>query len=144
MKKILLIDDSPIQLRLMRELLKSDYTVMLSTSGPDAMELLKRQLPDLIFLDYDMPDVDGKMTIKMLRENEATKNTPVVFLTGMGDKENMQSVLEYRPSGYLLKPASKKRIFETIHQILKDDIVMNSSDEAEPAEETDSVSETEE
>lgn len=117
-KSILLIDDSAIQLRFMREMLKEQYEVGMAMSGTEAAELIKKKKPDLVFLDYDMPVIDGKMTLKMLRGMEEGKDIPVVFLTGVNDKEHIEAVLELNPAGYILKPASKDRIFATIRKIL--------------------------
>ena len=63
-----------------------------------------------------MPEQDGKETLHKIREIEKAKDVPVIFLTGMGDKEHIESVLELKPGGYLLKPASKELIFEMMEK----------------------------
>lgn len=118
MKKILLIDDSIIQIRLMEGLLKNKYEVIASTSGMKGVDLAKANLPDLIFLDYDMPIIDGRSTLRLLKENNDTMNIPVIFLTGVNDKEHIQQVLKLHPAGYLLKPAKPERLYESIRNIL--------------------------
>lgn len=118
-KCILLVDDSPMQLRVLNELLKKNYDVMMATSGPKALTLLGQRLPDLIFLDYDMPECDGRMTLQMIREIEEAKEIPVVFLTGINDGKHIRAVLDLHPDGYLLKPANSKMLNEALNKYLK-------------------------
>ncbi len=117
-KLILLVDDNAVQLRVLREILKEQYDVQMATSGMKALMMIAKRLPDLIILDYDMPVCDGKMTLEMIRDVEEAKDIPVVFLTGIHDKEHIQAVLDLHPAGYLLKPAKKETLFETIEKIL--------------------------
>ena len=116
-KTILLIDDSPVQLRQVREILKEKYRVIMASSGLQAMNMLIKETPDLIFLDYDMPVVDGRVTLEKIRANERSKNIPVVFLTAINSKEKILAVAPLNPSDYLLKPVNAKRILETAQRI---------------------------
>lgn len=117
-KHVLLVDDSPIQLRTLREILKDKYEVSVATSGGAAMVIVGKKVPDLIVLDYEMPVCNGKMVFEILRSTEETKNIPVVFLTGLNDKEHIKDVLSLNPEGYLLKPVSQERILQTIENII--------------------------
>lgn len=117
-KHILLIDDSAIQLRALREFLKSKYKVSVATSSGEALMLMGRSMPDFIFLDYEMPICNGKITFEMLRSMETTKDIPIVFLTGINDKDHIQDVLSLKPEAYLLKPVTKDRIMTTLESIL--------------------------
>ena len=58
------------------------------------------------------------MTLQMIREVDEAKDIPVVFLTGMRDKEHIKEVLELKPAGYLLKPPNLDTIFQTIEDVL--------------------------
>lgn len=116
-KTILLIDDSPVQLRQVREILKDKYRILLATSGVQAINMLMDEKPDLIFLDYDMPVVDGKATLEKIRMNERSRNLPVVFLTAINSKEKILAVAPLNPADYLLKPVDSKRILETAKRI---------------------------
>lgn len=117
-KTILLVDDDPVQLRAVRALLQDRYKVLMSTSGTEALILLGKQVPDMIFLDYNMPVCDGRQTLKMIREFEPAKNIPVVFLTGIGDKAHIEMVLKLNPAGYLLKPVKQETLFDIIAEVL--------------------------
>ncbi len=67
-KCVLLVDDNAMQLRTLNEILKNKYDVQMATSGMKALTLIGKRLPDVIFLDYEMPMCDGKMTLQMIRE----------------------------------------------------------------------------
>lgn len=113
-QKLLFVDDDPILLRSMKRLLQGKYDVVIASSGAEGIAIIARELPDLIFLDYDMPICDGKQTLQMIRNLEGAENIPVVFLTGISDKEHIEQVLSFRPAGYLLKPADTARLLQVI------------------------------
>lgn len=117
-KSILLVDDSNIQLRTLNDLLKNKYEVRMATSGMQALTLIGKKKPDMIFLDYEMPVCDGRMTLEMIRELEEAKNIPVVFLTGVSSQEHIKAVLKLNPAGYILKPADADRIYSIIEEVL--------------------------
>ena len=117
-KTVLLIDDNAVQIRTLNVMLKEKYNVLMATSGVKALTLLEKKVPDIIFLDYEMPECDGRMTLEMIRQVENVKDIPVVFLTGLNDKEHIDSVLELNPAGYLMKPASIDSILEMIDKVL--------------------------
>lgn len=116
-KTVLLVDDNPTQLRLLKVMLKSKYEVQMATSGMKALTMIGKKIPDVILLDYEMPLCDGKMTLEMIREVDDAKNVPVVFLTGVRDKEHIEAVLKLKPAGYLLKPANADLIFDVLDKI---------------------------
>ena len=118
MKRILLIDDSMIQHRILNVMLQDKYETLTSTSGLEGIRIAKREQPDLILLDYAMPLMSGKETFKKLQEQEETKNIPVIFLTGVDERKDVEQVLKYRPQGYLLKPVEKERLLQSIEQVL--------------------------
>lgn len=111
-KRIQIIDDSMIQLRMMQGLLSRQYEVHIASSAEEGMKQMKKRKPDLIFLDYDMPVCDGRETFNRLKQDEELRDIPVVFLTGVNDKQRIQAVLAMNPAGYLLKPISKNKLLE--------------------------------
>lgn len=117
-RSVLLIDDNPTQLRAINSILCDHFEVHMATSGVRALTMILDEVPDIIFLDYEMPHYNGVQTMQMIRELPMSKKVPIVFLTGMKDKEHFESVLELRPDGYLLKPVSKKRLLEMIDTVL--------------------------
>ena len=117
-QQILLVDDNAIQLRALKGALQKYYDVAMATSGKEAVHMIEKKLPDMVFLDYEMPEWNGKMTLEQIRQIPGAEALPVVFLTGIKNKENIKAVLGLKPAGYLLKPANQDMIMDTIQKIL--------------------------
>ena len=119
-KLLLVVDDNGTALRTMKAMLQDRYEVALAVSGAQAMTSIGKKRPDLILLDYEMPVCDGRMTLEMIRADEDMKDIPVIFLTAVNDRENIEAVLKLKPAGYFLKPAEKNRLLSEIDKILSD------------------------
>ena len=117
-KRILVVDDNGTTLRTMKAMLEDKYEVAVAISGAQAMTSIGKKRPDLILLDYEMPVCDGKMTLEMIRADEEMKDIPVVFLTAVNDRANIEAVLKLKPAGYFLKPAVKDKLIAEIEKIL--------------------------
>ena len=85
-RHIIVVDDNPVLLRNMRNMLQDKYRVTLATSAAQCMKAMGQDRPDLIILDYEMPVVDGKQTLEMIRAEDDYKEVPVIFLTGIERK----------------------------------------------------------
>ncbi|MBQ4068743.1 MAG: response regulator [Lachnospiraceae bacterium] len=118
-KNILIIDDSALMLRNTKSLLENKYNVSVSISGEQALKLMEKKQPDLILLDYDMPGWNGKVTFEKIREIPEYKDIPIIFLTGIADKEHITAVLHLNPAGYILKPISSEKLLSTIANVIK-------------------------
>lgn len=118
MKHVLVIDDDPIMLRLIKEELKEHYNVATAISGKIALNFLQKRRTDLILLDYEMPEENGPAVLEKIRKSEELKNIPVVFLTGISDKEKIQQVLSLKPQGYLLKPIEHDKLIQNIQRVI--------------------------
>lgn len=117
-KKLLIVDDSPMVLRNLKDILKDKYTVFFANSGEQALKFIPMREPDLILLDYEMPGMNGKETFEAMRNDEASKDIPVIFLTSMSRKDQIYEVLQYCPAGYILKPPSKEELISRIEAVL--------------------------
>ena len=109
-KTILIVDDDPSYLGLVREWLKGTYKVAMANSGLQAIKWLGKNQADLILLDHEMPVTAGPQVLEMLRSEEETKNIPVIFLTGKGDKESVMAVVALKPEGYFLKTIEREEL----------------------------------
>lgn len=118
-KNILVVDDGAITLRSVKALLDSKYSVSVATSGEMALKRMEKSLPDLVLLDYEMPGWNGKETLERIRADENMKDVPVIFLTGVADKQHIADVLQLNPIGYILKPPDKDKLLETIEIALR-------------------------
>lgn len=121
MKKILVVDDSPITLRGIKAMLDKNFKITVATSGEQAIQLMQKRRPDLILLDYEMPGIDGRETLERIRADKEICDIPVIFLTGVADKEHIAAVLRLNPAGYFLKPAERNRLIGAIEEVLYKD-----------------------
>jgi CheY-like chemotaxis protein len=116
-RHIIVVDDNPVLLRNMRNMLQDKYRVTLATSAAQCMKAMGQDRPDLIILDYEMPVVDGRQTLEMIRSEDDYKDVPVIFLTGIADKEHVDAVLDLKPAGYFVKPPMQTKIINAIENI---------------------------
>lgn len=117
-KRIMVIDDNALVLRNIKSLLEADYEVSLATSGKKGLETIREKNVDLILLDYDMPDMDGKEVFEIIKSDDSLKNIPVIFLTSVAEREQILAVLKSVPFGYILKPPARDKLFSIIKEAL--------------------------
>lgn len=117
-RHITVIDDDLRMLRVVKEYLHGEYDVATAINGKTAMKFLESKPTDIILLDYVMPDEDGPAVYAKIRALPAHEKTPIVFLTGMSEREKIHKVMELHPQGYLLKPIVRERLIETIENLL--------------------------
>ena len=113
-KKILVVDDSGAMLRNVKGWLEDHYQVILANSGAMAIKYLAMNRPDLVLLDYEMPIVDGKQVLEMIRAEKEFSDMPVIFLTSKDDKESVMQVMALKPAGYLLKTLEPAKIVQAV------------------------------
>src|SRR5580698_5131833 len=107
MKKIVLIEDDTDLFALIRyNLEKEGFTVAGSQTGKGALDLCRRERPDLIILDIMLPDSDGLEICKAIRANSELANTPVIFLTARASETDRIVGLELGANDYIVKPFS--------------------------------------
>lgn len=118
-KRILMIDDDAMMIRLMAKQLAPKYKIIASTSGSDGLAKMESQKPDAVLLDYEMPGFNGEQILKMIHENSLIKDIPVYMLTGKADKETVTSILALRPNGYFLKNGDVNLIIEALDKQIR-------------------------
>ncbi|MCR5356280.1 MAG: response regulator [Lachnospiraceae bacterium] len=118
-KHILVVDDDSNQLLQIKEHLKEFYEVTLVPSGDAAIKYMVRHRVDLILLDYIMPDLNGPEVLENIRMIPALQYIPVIFLTGVKEKETViKTLLELKPQGYIVKPTKKSELVAKIIDVL--------------------------
>ena len=115
-KSILIVDDDPQYLTMVREWLRGTYKVSMANSGMQAIKWLGKNKVDLILLDHEMPVTNGPQVLEMLRSDDDTKKIPVMFLTGKSDKESVMAVVVLKPEGYFLKNIDKDELLEKLNE----------------------------
>lgn len=113
---ILLVDDEPMILKTFYSFLCKDYKVMAVNSAKDAFTLMEKTLPDLILLDYMMPNMDGGQMLEQMRKMtwKWYNSVPVIFATAVTDKSVVEKCLSLYPQGYLIKPLGCEELLEVV------------------------------
>lgn len=103
-KKIMIVDDVFVSIAYTKLSLGSDYDIVTCLGGSQALKMVKTEKPDLILMDYEMPDMDGVTAVNEI--HKAGYQMPVIFLTGKCDKETVRKCGQCGAVDYILKPAN--------------------------------------
>ncbi|MCL1882685.1 MAG: diguanylate cyclase [Defluviitaleaceae bacterium] len=103
---ILVVDDEAMNITALSHILKGDYTVYVEKDGLGCIEAAKELMPDLILLDILMPAMNGFEVIKALKKDDATKNIPVIFVTGLNNPQDEEMGFMLGAADYINKPFS--------------------------------------
>lgn len=104
MKKVLVIDDNKATLAMAKQTLGEDYSVIAVISGYQALKYLEKETPDLILLDLNMPDMDGKQTMLKIRGNDKWSEIPIIVLTVENNPKTEVECLEMGAIDFIAKP----------------------------------------
>lgn len=114
-KKILICDDSPTDLDNLKKTLDgSNYILVTTNNGEDAVNKAKTEKPDVIFLDIVMPGMDGFATCRSLRDDPATKHIPVIFVSSKQQKADRVWAQMQGAKDLIGKPYEAKEILEKV------------------------------
>lgn len=102
--KILIVDDEPVNIRLLTNALEESYQIYSAQNGPDAISLMKEQLPDLVLLDVIMSGMDGLEVCRRIRAEDSIADTPIIFITAINSREGEAQGLLLGAVDYLTKP----------------------------------------
>ncbi len=118
--KLLLVDDEPLNLKLYDKMLKDhDFQIITATNGQDCLDKVREHFPDLILLDWNMPVMDGIEALEILKKDEATKDIPVLMITGvMTSSEDLAFAMSVGASDFLKKPFDKLELSARVRNIL--------------------------
>ena len=116
---ILLVDDDEINTKAVTSMLQEEYCIMTASSGSEALECIKKQIPDLILLDVHMPEMDGHDVIRVLKATPEYSEIPVVFLTSDEDQKTEAQGLSEGAIDFIRKPFAKAVAAQRIRRILE-------------------------
>ena len=120
MKKILIIEDNKgIRENAAEILMLSNYKVFTAANGKEGIEAALKENPDLIICDIMMPVLDGYGVLHLLQKNEATKNTPFIFLTAKTERADFRKGMELGADDYITKPFSGTELLNAVEGRLK-------------------------
>ena len=101
---VLIVDDEKMNIEVLAAILCPDYTVLVAKNGSSAIEMARKYMPDIILLDVIMPDLNGFDVLTMLKETEATRDIPVIIITGLNSQEDEEKGLRLGAVDFIHKP----------------------------------------
>jgi serine phosphatase RsbU (regulator of sigma subunit) len=139
--RILVVDDTPANIKILADLLRKDYLLSVATSGADALEIAgSEDRPDLVLLDVMMPEMDGYEVCSRLKSDPRTQDVPVIFVTAMSEVDDETKGFSLGAVDYITKPirppivqarvaahlelALARRTLTVQNQVLRDSLAM--------------------
>jgi excisionase family DNA binding protein len=120
-KKVLIVDDDAEIVELMVDVLSRDgrFDVRTATSGYDAGLMTQQFYPDLIVLDYMLPDVNGNVVCQTIRRNAEFENTKIIIVSGVINQSEIDDLLKAGAEGFIKKPFNISELVEKIASVLQ-------------------------
>lgn len=113
--KILVVDDSPTERHVLTEILqKAGFSVIIAESGEQAIEVAKREIPDLILMDVVMPGMNGYQATRTITREETTRHIPVIMCTSKGQETDKIWGLRQGAKDYITKPINADELLSKI------------------------------
>lgn len=120
--RIVLIEDHPDNMELMAYLLKArGYIYQCATDGAEGIEIVRRERPDLIVCDLQMPIMDGFEVLRLVRQDESLRHTPIVAVTALSMPQDREMVLRAGFNGYFSKPIEPDKFVTQLENWLPPD-----------------------
>ncbi len=106
--RLLVVDDQPINVQALYQAFAADHQVLMATGGEQALALCNAKRPDLVLLDVEMPGMNGYEVCRLLKESEATRDIPVIFVTGHSDEAAETLGLDLGAADFISKPINPR------------------------------------
>jgi two-component system, chemotaxis family, chemotaxis protein CheY len=118
MVKCLLVDDSEVVRKISRKIMEGfNFEIAEAANGKEALEQVKKQMPDFILLDWNMPIMDGMEFLQMFRQDKTSSNTKVMFCTTENDMSRITAAMQHGADEYVMKPFDKDIIKFKLQQL---------------------------
>ena len=119
-KKVLIVEDNELNMKLFHDLLESKgYGIIQTRDGMEALKIARVQMPDLILMDIQLPEVSGLDVTKWLKADDNLKQIPVIAVTAFAMKGDEEKIRKCGCEAYIAKPISVTNFLETVEQFLK-------------------------
>jgi len=118
-KTVLIVEDNELNMKLFHDLLETQgYDILQTKDGMEALKIARKQRPDLILMDIQLPEVSGLEVTKWLKEDDNLKAIPVIAVTAFAMKGDEEKIREGGCEAYIAKPISVSNFLDTVRQFL--------------------------
>ncbi len=120
MSKILIVDDLPTEVQLMRSAIANlGHSTIVATDGDQALEMAKRENPDLVLLDVVLPRMDGFQVCRKIKKDPQTASIPVILVSSKTQESDKFWGLKQGASAYICKPFSPEELADTVRKNIR-------------------------
>jgi len=116
---VLIVDDTDMNLTLLSQLLRAEGRISTASSGAEALAIMRQDPPDLVLLDIDMPEMDGREVLRLMFADPALKDIPTIFVTGLDSVDDQVAGLALGAVDYICKPFRAKIVKARVRTQLK-------------------------
>jgi CheY-like chemotaxis protein len=117
--RVLVVDDNPDSVIIIRGMLEPrGYVVTTASSGAEALEITRRELPDVILLDVMMPEMSGLEVLEQLKEDYSTGKIPVILVTAKTQDDDVMKGYQFGADYYIPKPFTAKQLLYGVELVL--------------------------
>ncbi len=125
MKQIVVCDDEPHIVEGLRHLLRGpDRHIKVAASGPEALQLIEEEMPDLLIVDIMMPEINGLEVVAKLRASKATEDLPIIILTAKGQAQDAAMAQEVWDATVMAKPFEPRKLKEIVAAVLESGVCL--------------------
>lgn len=118
-KKVLIVEDNDLNLKLFRDLLEANgYITVETKEGINATELVRREKPDLILMDIQLPEISGLDVTRKIKADKSICDIPIIAVTAFAMKDDEEKILRAGCEAYISKPISIVSFLETLKRFL--------------------------
>jgi YesN/AraC family two-component response regulator len=116
MVKVLIVDDSLESRMILGKIIRKSFNVTIyeAEDGNVALEKIQKLDPDIVFLDYEMPSLNGKEMLKKIRSGRAHRNLPIVIVSSHSEPDLVKELVSYNILAYLVKPLSSDYVIKLL------------------------------
>ena len=120
-KTILIVEDNELNMKLFNDLLEAKgYNILQTKNGMDALSIARQEMPDLILMDIQLPEVSGLEVTKWIKEDDSVSHIPVIAVTAFAMKGDEERIRQGGCEAYISKPISVVNFVKTIQQHIGD------------------------
>ena len=118
-KKVLIVEDNELNMKLFNDLLEAHgYETVQTRNGVEAVELVRKHMPDLILMDIQLPEVSGLQVTRWIKDDETLRHIPVIAITAFAMKGDEEKIRQGGCEAYISKPISVVKFLETVRNYL--------------------------